>query len=432
MDFKSASRWYSALFVALVLYVAYRCTLHLMVQAKLDEIRGQGYPVTLAELDKWYPQPPPGKNAAVTYLKAFALFSSKQASDTNLPIVGDAKLPQRGEAMNEGMKQAISDYLARNGEALALLHQFTSVPQCRYPVDLTQGYGALLPHLTDVRRGVRLLLLESVFHVERSEADQAAQSILSSLALANSLAAEPTEISQQLRLAFYRFASIQLELVLNRVNLSDITLQKLNKEFSALQVADGLIRGYSGERCFNVDFSTKPAERTVALLGKLPPPDGLKPKVFLLRASGCVDIFQLRYLNAMKRFLHLCQMPLTQGIQHTKDADPPYPLVDFLICRLRLGSDGSTIQHVARMNVQVDICRASLAIEQYRLAHNNPPNKLDDLIPAYLAAIPIDSFDGQPLRYKKLPKGYVVYSVGVDGKDDGGDEKKDVTFTVER
>jgi len=25
-----------------------------------------------------------------------------------------------------------------------------------------------------------------------------------------------------------------------------------------------------------------------------------------------------------------------------------------------------------------------------------------------------------------------VYSVGEDGRDDGGDEKKDITFTVER
>jgi hypothetical protein len=31
-----------------------------------------------------------------------------------------------------------------------------------------------------------------------------------------------------------------------------------------------------------------------------------------------------------------------------------------------------------------------------------------------------------------LVKGYVIYSVCKDGKDDGGDEKKDITFTVER
>jgi hypothetical protein len=170
----------------------------------------------------------------------------------------------------------------------------------------------------------------------------------------------------------------------------------------------------------------------VALLGKLPPPDGLKSKVFLLTASGCVDIFQLRYLDAMTRFLNLCRVPFTVGMQRTKNADPPYPLIDFLICRLRLGSDGSTIQHVARVNVQVDVCRTSLSIERYRLSNNNLPNKLDELVPAYLPVVPIDPFDGQPLHYKKLAKGYVVYSVGEDGKDDGGDEKKDITFTVER
>ena len=100
---------------------------------------------------------------------------------------------------------------------------------------------------------------------------------------------------------------------------------------------------------------------------------------------------------------------------------------------LTLGSDGeSTIQHVARTNVQIDIWRVSLAVERYRVAHSNLPNKLDELVTAYFAAVPIDPFDGQPLRYKKLAKGYVVYSVGEDGKDDGGDEKKDITFTVER
>ena len=58
-----------------------------------------------------------------------------------------------------------------------------------------------------------------------------------------------------------------------------------------------------------------------------------------------------------------------------------------------------------------------------------------------MEAIPEDPFDGRPLRYKKLEKGYVVYSIGPDGVDDGGLEKApadpdadppDITFTVER
>jgi len=54
-----------------------------------------------------------------------------------------------------------------------------------------------------------------------------------------------------------------------------------------------------------------------------------------------------------------------------------------------------------------------------------------------------DPFDGAPLRYRRLEKSYVIYSVGQDGHDDGGREKpadwnpadkttSDITFTVER
>jgi hypothetical protein len=61
-------------------------------------------------------------------------------------------------------------------------------------------------------------------------------------------------------------------------------------------------------------------------------------------------------------------------------------------------------------------------------------------VPTWLPKIPTDIFDGQPLRYGRLERGYVVYSVGPDRLDDGGTEKPkkgsvkswDVTFTVER
>jgi hypothetical protein len=37
-----------------------------------------------------------------------------------------------------------------------------------------------------------------------------------------------------------------------------------------------------------------------------------------------------------------------------------------------------------------------------------------------LAAVPLDPFDGAPLRYKQLADGVVIYSVGTDQVDDGG------------
>ena len=76
----------------------------------------------------------------------------------------------------------------------------------------------------------------------------------------------------------------------------------------------------------------------------------------------------------------------------------------------------------------------SLATERYRLAEGRLPGKLADLVPEYLDAVPEDPFDGQPLRYRRREKGYVIYSIGKDGVDGGGEEReawKDVRFTVE-
>lgn len=48
--------------------------------------------------------------------------------------------------------------------------------------------------------------------------------------------------------------------------------------------------------------------------------------------------------------------------------------------------------------------------------------------PAALPSVPenLDPYSGKPFRYRVLPAGFVIYSVGVDGKDDGGDTSKTV------
>jgi hypothetical protein len=57
-----------------------------------------------------------------------------------------------------------------------------------------------------------------------------------------------------------------------------------------------------------------------------------------------------------------------------------------------------------------------LALFEYRLKHRGFPNALSDLP----TAPPLDPFDNQQLRYKLTPKGFLLYSIGRDFKDDGG------------
>jgi len=65
--------------------------------------------------------------------------------------------------------------------------------------------------------------------------------------------------------------------------------------------------------------------------------------------------------------------------------------------------------------------QAMAALYRHKLERGSFPQELAQLVPDYLPAVPIDPFSGKPPIYRlDAEKGYVLYSVGADGKDDGG------------
>jgi RNA polymerase sigma factor (sigma-70 family) len=62
----------------------------------------------------------------------------------------------------------------------------------------------------------------------------------------------------------------------------------------------------------------------------------------------------------------------------------------------------------------------AFALAAYRGEHKRYPDKLDVLAPEYLAEVPSDLFSGKALIYRPSWNGYLLYSVGVNGRDDGG------------
>ena len=63
----------------------------------------------------------------------------------------------------------------------------------------------------------------------------------------------------------------------------------------------------------------------------------------------------------------------------------------------------------------------TLALQAYHQNHHAYPASLSQLVPQYLPAVPTDPFAlSGSVRYKPLGSRYLLYSVGPDGKDDGG------------
>lgn len=77
-------------------------------------------------------------------------------------------------------------------------------------------------------------------------------------------------------------------------------------------------------------------------------------------------------------------------------------------------------QAVDRNATRFKLTQLAVVLEGYRIAHGRFPRKLSELSPRFFKRIPTDPFSGKPLVYKPQPKGYLLYAVGENGKDDGG------------
>jgi hypothetical protein len=73
-----------------------------------------------------------------------------------------------------------------------------------------------------------------------------------------------------------------------------------------------------------------------------------------------------------------------------------------------------------RATMQFELDRLAFALAAYRADHGSYPARLADLVPQYVTTVPNDIFNASELHYRPKGGGFLLYSVGANGKDDGG------------
>ena len=80
-----------------------------------------------------------------------------------------------------------------------------------------------------------------------------------------------------------------------------------------------------------------------------------------------------------------------------------------------------------KVQISVDIVeqhqrhlQLAIALALYHREKGQYPEKLNELSPRFLPTIPLDLFSGKDVIYARTAMGYRLYSVGPNGKDDGG------------
>jgi len=385
--------------------------------AKLESIRQAGYPVTLTELQAWYVEPPAGQNGAAAYQQAF-----------------DALAP------NSSGKPT---FLKDNPKALQLLHAAATGKKCRYPVNLNDGAVALLPHLAKVKTSAQLLKQAAIAQADGGRLDLAAQSITDGWLLARTLEDEPTLISQYLRIAAEMATHIALGEVLSRKAPSEAQLAALKDALGESDGMAGITRAVAGERAMGIGLFELTPEKLAKFLAMTDKP----PKDFSAEAYRKSPAYEADlgfYLDRLEELLAATALPFPNSLEaasRSSEKASQAKSKGLQISAIMLPSLFSALERFGEAAAQKRATRAGLAVERYRLAHQNAlPDTLDQLVPQFLAAVPADPFDGNPLRYRKeSPAGYVIYSIAKNKIDDGGKSKEgapdssyDVGLTVRR
>jgi hypothetical protein len=412
------------------------------VATKLEAIRTTGYPVTLAELETWQPTPPAAENAALKFAEAFVALGS--APPTTI------RLPQRTERLPADTKAAITAVMTQTKTAREGLHQAATLNQSKYPVNWQEGYNAKMPHLASVKGALTVLRLESAILLENNRSDMAVTSVVTMVRLARSLEREPSLISQLVRIASLQLAVSAAERLVNQRNLVAPQLAALQDAFREPNQSESFTAAMVGERCSGINLFQGTPETAAKIINNAAGADSSPGDLAGLKTAWKnKEADFLFFLEIMEGYVEASkssppaslEMVKTLGarVQQARGRPPEEaPVVSALLLSPYESSAVKFAENAARLRAT----QAVVAIERYRAANaGRLPDSLDKLVPAQLPTALTDPFDGKPLRYKRLAKGYVVYSIGSDGQDDGGKEKPpgtqtakgfDLTFTVER
>jgi hypothetical protein len=321
----------------------------------------------------------------------------------------------------------VRDLIGREAvaQALSLIEQGTHRPACRLEHDYADSLHAYKsPVIEDMRSIVFITEARSRLEAEAGRPAQAWDLVLTLLRFGDSLRFDPIYDTQNVRLTAMLRACRTIQWLCETVPPDREHAQAIDDLLKRQDDIDLMVRAVDAERLFIGEwFFRLPREELDKILWKERSGDKVTPPAVLKaihRLSFTVLAFKPRliadhaaYLQLMRRRVQLLQGPYRDP-KEVGDLMPP-SLWGILAHDLTIASGHDKRFYCADMAI-LRLTRAGLALLQYKQAHGVFPPTLEALGLDGL----VDPFAEEPLRYRPDGKGFLIYSVGADRKDNSG------------
>jgi hypothetical protein len=320
------------------------------------------------------------------------------------------------------------------GPALSVAHEFRDRPRGVRHYNFTPDIiGTLAPDLQETRSVVTALDLEAEWLSRDGRPGAALQLVPVMLNAGRSIDREPFLIAALVRMAIGNIAARRVERVLAlgepRGRLAEVQAA-LFAEAESNVYWDGL----RGERAAmdrlytNLQNGVLPPEFLVALTdgfgGPVPKPS-TATRARAWAHQPYVPGDHAAFLDKVTRALEVRHLPDHQQRAALKEIDASNDRTlpkkrQTRIASLLLPSVTRIHESSLRQRAWLRCAAVAIACERFRQLNGRWPDGLDEIPSDILAAVPLDPFDGKPLRYLRREDGVTIYSVGPDETDDGG------------
>lgn len=403
------------------------------LQAKIDEYHAAGQPVTLEDFQ--FPPVPDEDNAAYFLMQAASKLVSASPPDE---FVEDL---YSHPALVSEHADAVGRWIEANADTLRLVRAARSKQKVDWQLRFTSPViNMLLPQLSPQRRLAKFLCTTALFQHQQGDDAAAIETLRDVRMLGDTLGQmRGILIAHLVVVAIDALAIDSVESIAPTLRVTDgpeferaegvcAAPEQVRTLIDELLNEEPLHESWRwalcGERLMQldtVDLVLRAPGSVIATGGGGPP-----PRVgWLFRPA-----FQLDAVLMMEFTTAAMQAGLASDDQTARALIPRYPSFEtklerytHLLSSILFPSFERAIGLRFRGIAMRRMAAIALAIRLYELEHGHRPGSLSQLVPEYLPVPPSDPFtpDGRKLGYAPNARHPVLYSVGVDGVDDGGE-----------
>lgn len=364
------------------------------------------------------------ENAATLHLQAGATIAADASLEAeNSPLADEGDI----------MRPEVAEVLARHADTIDVIRRAADRETCRFVRDWSlPSIDMLLPEIQTLRSEARLLSLAARREAAEGRGDQALADVVRIQRLGLQASAEPLLVSHLVGLAIDQHALATLIRLLPTLGPADRAALESDALRDLLGRRLRLIKALYGEEAWGLTSFAGFAD------GRLPgddliPGGGVRDlssrsffdigplfRVFFLPAdlAGYRRIMhQYQQLASQERTLDFAEVKrVSSDIEQAIVTRPPG-----VLSRLIVPSISAVFRSQCRDEAMHRAAAVLVAATRQRLMEGATPESIDDLVPSWLpVALPDPFGTGVPMRMKRSDGGLSVYSVGPNGKDDGG------------